>query len=105
MRKLTASFALVGGLLFVLAGPPVTAGALGTGAAAGIAASADASAAAANSATAPADAVYLNGHLYTVDEHDSVQEALAVRAGRIGYVGSDAGARALIGANTRVIDL
>ena len=105
MRKLTASFALVGGLLFVLAGPPVTAGALGTGAAAGIAASADASAAAANSATAPADAVYLNGHLYTVDEHDSVQEALAVRAGRIGYVGSNAGARALIGANTRVIDL
>ena len=84
MRKLTASFALVGGLLFVLAGPPVTA---------------------ADSASAPADAVYLNGHLYTVDEHDSVQEALAVRAGRIAYLGSNAGARALIGANTRVIDL
>jgi predicted amidohydrolase YtcJ len=84
MRKLGASLALVGGLLILARSPLATA---------------------ANSATAPADAVYLNAQLYTVDEHDSVQEALAVREGRIAYVGSNAGVRDLIGAKTRVIDL
>src|SRR5438309_881330 len=54
---------------------------------------------------APADAVYVNGYVYTVDASDSVQQALAVRDGRIAYVGSSAGARALAGAATRVIDL
>jgi len=55
--------------------------------------------------TAPADAVYLHGHLYPLDARDSVAEALAVRNGRITYVGSTAGARALAGPNTRVVDL
>lgn len=54
---------------------------------------------------APADAVYLHGFVYTVDARDSVQQALAVRGGRIAYVGSDAGAAALIGARTRQVDL
>lgn len=54
---------------------------------------------------APADAVYLHGFVYTVDARDSVQQALAVRGGRIAYVGSDAGAAALIGAHTRRVDL
>jgi hypothetical protein len=40
------------------------------------------------SGAAPADAVYRNGIVYTVDAHDSVQQALAVRAGRIVYVGA-----------------
>jgi predicted amidohydrolase YtcJ len=54
---------------------------------------------------APADSVYRHGFVYTVDARDSIQEALAVRSGRIVYVGSDAGVVPLIGANTRQIDL
>jgi predicted amidohydrolase YtcJ len=53
----------------------------------------------------PADAVYRNGVVYTVDARDSVQEALAVRAGRIVYVGSDAGLGAWVSPKTRQIDL
>lgn len=56
-------------------------------------------------APAPADTIYHNGYVYTVDAKDSVQQALAVRAGRIVYVGDDAGAQALAGKKTRVIDL
>jgi predicted amidohydrolase YtcJ len=83
MRTLGASFPLAAGLFFVVAGLPGRSLA----------------------EAAWADSVYLNGHVYTVDQHESVQDALAVREGRIAYVGSNAGARALIGANTRVIDL
>lgn len=54
---------------------------------------------------APADTVYRNGKVHTVDAQDSVQEALAVRGGRIVYVGTSAGAAALIGEGTRVVDL
>ncbi|HVW70156.1 MAG TPA: amidohydrolase [Steroidobacteraceae bacterium] len=54
---------------------------------------------------APADAVYLNGYVYTVDGKDSVRQALAVRGGRIAYVGTDAGAKALAGPATQVVDL
>jgi predicted amidohydrolase YtcJ len=57
------------------------------------------------SAAKPADTVYRNGYVYTIDAHDSVQQALAVRAGRIAYVGSDDGVAAHIGPKTRVIDL
>src|SRR6266404_6249583 len=53
---------------------------------------------------APADAVYVNAYVYTVDARASVQEALAVRDGRIAYVGSNAGARALAGSATRLVD-
>jgi len=53
----------------------------------------------------PADAVYRNGIIYTVDAKDSVQQALAIRGGRIAYVGSDAGVAAFIGGKTRVVDL
>ncbi|MBV9620142.1 MAG: amidohydrolase [Gammaproteobacteria bacterium] len=56
-------------------------------------------------AASPADSVYLGGYVYTVDAHDGVQQALAVRAGRIIYVGDEAGARALIGPHTRRFDL
>ncbi|MET0266698.1 MAG: amidohydrolase [Duganella sp.] len=55
--------------------------------------------------TAPADTIYRNGYVYTVDAKDSVQQALAVRGGRIVYVGSDAGAQAFAGKRTTVIDL
>ena len=53
----------------------------------------------------PADSVYRNGYIYTVDAKDSVQKALAVRDGRIVYAGDEAGADAFVGANTRVVDL
>lgn len=56
-------------------------------------------------APAPADTVYRNGYVYTVDASDSVQQALAVRGGRIVYVGSDAGAKAHTGKRTTVVDL
>jgi predicted amidohydrolase YtcJ len=54
---------------------------------------------------AQADTVYRNGFIYTVDAHDSVQQALAIRAGRIVYVGGDAGLMPFIGGHTSVIDL
>jgi predicted amidohydrolase YtcJ len=53
----------------------------------------------------PADTVYRNGYIYTVDAKDSVQQALAVRGGRIVYVGDNDGAKALTGKKTEVIDL
>ena len=56
-------------------------------------------------AAAPADLVYRNGVVYTVDARDSVRQALAVRAGRIVYVGDNAGAMTLTGKGTRVVDL
>ncbi len=61
--------------------------------------------AAASAAAPAADMVYRNGYVYTVDAKDSVQQALAVRDGRIVYVGDNAGASKLAGKATRVIDL
>jgi predicted amidohydrolase YtcJ len=49
--------------------------------------------------------VYRNGIIYTVDARDSVQQALAIRAGRIAYVGTDAGVAPFIAGKTRVVDL
>jgi predicted amidohydrolase YtcJ len=61
---------------------------------------------AASAASAPAaDTIYFNGYVYTVDDHDSVQEALAVRNGRIAYVGSNSEAKALAGPATHIVDL
>ena len=56
-------------------------------------------------ASAPADTVYRNAYVYTVDARDSVQQALAVRDGRIVYVGDDKGAAQYIGRRTKVVDL
>ncbi|WP_374562551.1 amidohydrolase [Ideonella sp.] len=52
-----------------------------------------------------ADTVLRHGYVYTVDDRDSVQQAVAVRDGRIVYVGEDEGADRLVGAHTQVIDL
>lgn len=60
---------------------------------------------AAHAADKPADVVYRNGYIYTVDAKDSVQQALAVRGGRIVYVGDDAGVKAHTGRRTEVVDL
>ena len=54
---------------------------------------------------APADLVIWGGPIYTaVDAHPTAQ-AVAVRHGRIAFVGGRAGAKALVGPKTRVIDL
>lgn len=52
-----------------------------------------------------ADVVYVNARVWTGDSAAPAAEALAVRDGRLMAVGTDAAARALIGASTRVIDL
>ncbi len=54
---------------------------------------------------APADMVLRNGAIYTVDAARSWADAIAVRDGRIVYVGSNTGLGALVGANTQVHDL
>jgi len=61
--------------------------------------------AAAANAPVPADLVLQNGFIYTVDDHNSVQQALAIQGGRIVYVGNDQGSRAYIGKQTKIIDL
>ncbi len=60
---------------------------------------------AASAAEIPADTVYRNGRIYTVDGRNSEQEALAVRDGVIVYIGDDAGAGTFIGPETRVVML
>ncbi len=61
--------------------------------------------AAAPAAPAPADTVLRNGLIVTMDAHASLAHAIAIRAGRIVYVGTDAGAHRYIGAATQVTDL
>lgn len=53
----------------------------------------------------PADLVLINGDVYTLDETRPEAEAVAVRGERIAVVGSNAEAEALVGPDTRVIDL
>lgn len=61
--------------------------------------------AAGSAAATPADSVYRNGYVYTVDAKDSVQTAVAIRDGRIVYVGGDAGLAPFTGEKTQVVDL
>jgi predicted amidohydrolase YtcJ len=56
-------------------------------------------------AQAPADLVLRNANIYTVDAARRWAQALAVRDGRLVYVGTDDGVRGLIGPRTRLIDL
>ncbi|MEI8296959.1 MAG: amidohydrolase [Pseudomonadota bacterium] len=56
-------------------------------------------------AAPPADMVFVNGAVYTVDAARSWATALAVSAGQVTYVGDDATARGFIGPTTRVVDL
>ena len=53
----------------------------------------------------PADLVVLNARIYTADANRPVAEALAVRGGRIAFVGSLRGALALAGPRTEKLDL
>jgi len=52
-----------------------------------------------------ADLVLQNGAIYTVDENHSWAQSIAIKEGRIVYVGSDAGAKEFIGTNTKAVDL
>lgn len=54
---------------------------------------------------AQADLVLTNGRIYTVDNARPVVTAMAVRDGRVTFIGSDVEARALIRSSTRVVDL
>jgi predicted amidohydrolase YtcJ len=56
-------------------------------------------------ANAPADRVYRNGTVFTADSHGVIADAVAIREGRIIYVGSNEGAVPFIGPSTKVIDL
>jgi len=53
----------------------------------------------------PAETVFTGGNVYTVNEKQPRAEAIAVRGGKIVFVGSAADARAHIGKTTKVIDL
>jgi predicted amidohydrolase YtcJ len=53
----------------------------------------------------PADSVFINGNVYTVNESHPRAEAIAVRAGRIIFVGSNKDAKSYQGKDTRVVDL
>lgn len=55
--------------------------------------------------SAPADLVLRGGTVRTMDEAQPVAAALAVRDGRIVYVGDDAGAAAWVGDATEVVEL
>jgi predicted amidohydrolase YtcJ len=52
-----------------------------------------------------ADVVFKNGNVYTVNERQPRAEAIAVKAGKIIFVGSSKDAKAYEGKQTRVIDL
>jgi len=56
-------------------------------------------------ADAPADLVFVNGNVLTVDAADSVARGVAIRNGTIAAVGSVERVRSLVGPATRVIDL
>ena len=53
----------------------------------------------------PADTVFKNGYVYTASPGARVAQAVAVRHGRIVYVGSDQGADAFVGPSTKVVKL
>ena len=53
----------------------------------------------------PADLVVRDARIHTVDDARPVAEAMAIRDGRIVFVGSDRGASVFVGARTRVLDL
>lgn len=57
------------------------------------------------SATPPPDLVFTNGYIYTVDAQRTVARAVALRADRIVFVGSNEAALGYVGTGTRIHDL
>src|ERR1041384_6177368 len=56
-------------------------------------------------AAADADLILHNGKVVTVDSDFAIRQAVAIKAGKITAVGTDAAVLAERGPNTRVIDL
>ncbi len=54
---------------------------------------------------APADLVVKNARIYTVDAGRSVAQALAVKDGRLAFVGSNSAVQAFVGPHTHIEDL
>ena len=52
-----------------------------------------------------ADRVYRNGTVFTADSQDSIAQAVAIRDGRIVYVGKNEGVVRFIGSSTKVTNL
>ena len=53
----------------------------------------------------PADIVFKNGNVYTANDKSSKAQAIAVKADKIVFVGTNDAAQKFIGAKTRVVDL
>lgn len=53
----------------------------------------------------PADAVFVNGKVFTADEADTVAQAFAVKDGKFTAIGNDADIRRYVGPMTTVVDL
>ena len=73
--------------------------------AAGLVSSALTMATAAIQSSGAPDLILAHGTVLTVDPHDSVSQAIAIRDGKVLKVGTDAAIMALAGTRTRVIDL
>jgi predicted amidohydrolase YtcJ len=58
-----------------------------------------------NSEALSADMVLLHGKVVTIDSKDTLQEAVAIKAGRIIGTGSSSEMKQFAGGNTEVIDL
>src|SRR4029079_677668 len=56
------------------------------------------------SAQQPADFVLVGGKVHTLDANDTVAQAVAIRDGKIVFVGSDAEGRKLVGPKTEVYE-
>ena len=52
-----------------------------------------------------ADLIMLNGYVHTVDESKPLAQSIAIKDGRILYVGNDAGANEFLGKDTKVVNL
>lgn len=59
---------------------------------------------AAQTPATPADLIVTNARIYTVDDARPFADAMAIRGGRVQFVGSERGALTLKGPQTRVID-
>jgi predicted amidohydrolase YtcJ len=53
----------------------------------------------------PADLIVTNAHIYTVDENRPLAEAMAIRDGRVVFVGSARGAETYAGSHTQRLDV
>ena len=58
-----------------------------------------------SAADTTADRVYRNGVVFTADAQNTIAEAVAIRDGRIVYIGSNQGVVPFIGPSTKVVDL